>query len=252
MEKYSTFFSGAFLKAITNASFLNGGNYLAAIADDVNIDFLRDFHTIIAGSDKDDNSKIMDNIILSLAIKNNADSIEMILIDPNCYHLRKYQKLPFVRTFHSYTNDDIKVGLQVINQEIHRRLISMQESRCEIWNGKITFIYIDRLDLVICDKENRDLLTKMIIPGRTAGIYTIATISNPDQYYFPEVSPLFPTRICLRTVSEKMSERVIGTNKAVWLMQGQAIIKRQGRIKLFEPAIIPDTEINEFLSRINI
>ena len=196
----------------------------ASIGKDINnneisIDITKTPHLLIAGSTGSGKSCILNNIIVSLLNKYNADKMQMILIDIKQVEFTPYKNKKQLAT---PTITSVENAIDILNKMIvimnnRYNILSQKKYRnIEEYNQKENdkmcnyIIIIDELaDLFAQSPDIETILCRLLQLGRAAGIHCILATQRPDSETISgKLKINIPTRLAL-TVTNAHDSRTI-------------------------------------------
>ena len=157
----------------------------------VSVDFKETPHLLIAGATGAGKSIMLHSIICSILQNNTTDSAQLVLIDPKRVELFAYTDSPMLYGGRIYedVSDAVEV-LEELTEVMNDRYIQLKYSHSrnidEMHNaGTMPRIYIciDELSfLMTCDKKKlENVISKIGMMGRAAGIHLIVCTQHPDR-----------------------------------------------------------------------
>lgn len=202
----------------------------ASIGKDINnneifINITKTPHLLIAGSTGSGKSCILNNIIVSLLNKYNADKMQMILIDIKQVEFTTYKncKQLAIPTITSVENAiDILNKMIVIMNNRYNTLSQKNYRNIEEYNNKESeklnyyIIIIDELaDLFLQSPDIENILCRLLQLGRAAGIHLILATQRPDsQTISGKLKINIPTRIALSVTNAHDSRTILNETGA--------------------------------------
>ncbi len=201
-------------------------------------DITKMIHLLVSGATGAGKSMFLHSLICSLIFKYSPEDLRLILIDPKQTEFRIYEDIP-----HLLVNGTISSSKKAIRcldwaiYEMNRRYSLFEKlSRCgkyvtniDQFNEQIEdaerlpkiVIVIDELaDLMETSKKAvENCILNLAQKSRAAGIHLVISTQRPtaDVLTGPIMS-VFPTRICLKTMTEKLSKAIIGQSCATKLL----------------------------------
>ena len=181
-------------------------------------------HTLIAGSTGSGKSVLLQNIILSIAVANAPDDVEVKLIDPKRVSFNKFKSLPHVKGEIIKSMGDAADFLNGLLVEMDRRYKILEEHEVEdIYELKkktdmklpIIWVLHDEFALWMLDRGYRDtvetVVNQLSVAARAAGIFLIFAAQRPDNNVFPmQLRANLGNRLVLRVDSPGTSEIALG------------------------------------------
>ena len=202
-------------------------------------------HTLIAGSTGSGKSVLLQNIILSIAVTNKPDEIDIHIIDPKRVSFNKFRPLPHIKGEIIKNMDDSAEFLNSLLIEMDRRYTVLEEHEVEdIYELKrktdislpIIWVLHDEFALWMLDTGYRGtvetVVNKLSIAARAAGIFLIFAAQRPDNNVFPmQLRANLGNRLVLRvdgpgTSEISLGEKYLGAEKL--LGNGHMIAKLEG------------------------
>lgn len=196
----------------------------ASIGKDINnneisIDITKTPHLLIAGSTGSGKSCILNNIIVSLLNKYNAEKMKMILVDIKQVEFTPYKNQKQLAT---PTITDVEKAIDILNKMIvimnnRYNILSQKNYRnIEEYNQKEDdkmcnyVIIIDELaDLFAQSPDIEGILCRLLQLGRASGIHLILATQRPDSETISgKLKVNIPTRLAL-TVTNAHDSRTI-------------------------------------------
>lgn len=157
----------------------------------VSVDFKETPHLLIAGATGAGKSVMLHSIICSLLRNNTTDTSQLVLIDPKRVELFDYTDSPMLYGGRIYedVSDAVEV-LEELTEVMNDRYIQLKYSHARNIDemhgaGTMPHIYIciDELSfLMTCDKKKlENVISKIGMMGRAAGIHLIVCTQHPDR-----------------------------------------------------------------------
>ena len=193
-------------------------------------------HLLIAGTTGSGKSVCLNSIIIGLCCYNNPKDLGIILIDPKKVEFNIYNKLPHLLTPIVTETQQTEKILNNLVQEMETRYKIMQSLDIEKNNGhfKKIIVIIDELaDLVLANKNIKNLLIKLLQKSRAAGIHFIVATQSPRASILNGlILANLPSRLALTCASARESMLILGHKGAEKLTgAGDAIFKSPKSIK---------------------
>ena len=215
----------------------------ASIGKDINnneisINIVNTPHLLIAGSTGSGKSCILNNIIVSLLNKYNADKMQMILIDIKQVEFTPYKNKNqlAIPTITSVENAiDILNKMIVIMTYRYNTLSQKNYRNIEEYNQKEAekmpnyIIVIDELaDLFAQSPDIENILCRLLQLGRAAGIHLILATQRPDSETISgKLKINMPTRIALTVTNAHDSRTILNESGAEKLTgKGDFLLKK--------------------------
>ena len=206
-------------------------------------------------------SVLINNIIASLVIKNTADSLELILVDPKMVEFTQWNNLSHLKNRKIiYEANDVNVAIDNLLYEVENRINAFKSEgvyTMKDYNEKvrlnnkaqfksIVFIIDEIADLLLYSnsKQTVNKLSMLLQKCRSAGIYVIASSQCTQSYIFNAFGCNFSTKIALKIVTHDEAISFIGNEIPTKLLNGQfELLKANGQISLGMAAYIDVKEI---------
>ena len=202
----------------------------ASIGKDINnqeisIDITKTPHLLLAGSTGSGKSCILNNIIVSLLNKYNADKMQMILVDIKQVEFTPYKKCSQLAI---PTITDTEKAIDILNKMIvimtsrYTTLSQKNYRNIEEYNQKeaekmpFYVIIIDELaDLFAQNPDIETILCRLLQLGRAAGIHLILATQRPDSETISgKLKINIPTRIALSVTNIHDSKTILNETGA--------------------------------------
>lgn len=187
-------------------------------------------HLLVAGTTGSGKSVLMHSIICSLIYNNNADDLQLALIDPKRVELSLYKKLGHVYKVAINPQESIDLLDDLIN-DMEYRYTKMEKHDIRDIKEYINqsgdrlptiVLVIDELaHLVLSDKNIEKKIVVLASMGRAAGIHIIAATQRPDAKVLSGLLRAnLPSRIALR-VNKAAESRIILDDKGAEELKGR-------------------------------
>ena len=219
-------------------------------------------HCLIAGATGSGKSVCVNTILTSLLVKNTADDLKLILIDPKIVELKQYDGLPHLITPVITKPDVATAALKWAVSEMEARYNTLADNRVKdigqfnekVASGEINqlkmpylVIIIDELaDLMISSaNEVETAILRITQKARAAGIHLIVATQRPTTDVIKGVIKAnITTRIAFRVASHVDSTVIIDEAGAESLLgMGDMLYSSVDGILRLQGAFIPDDEI---------
>lgn len=226
-------------------------------------------HCLIAGATNSGKSVCVNSILISLLLKNTADDLRLILIDPKIVELNAYDGLPHLIT-PVITKPEIAAGaLNWAVEEMERRYNTLAEMQVKdiksynerVLNGEIDgakmpyiVIVIDELsDLMITTANEVEVaIQRLTAKARAAGIHLIVATQRPTTDVIKGVIKAnITTRIAFKVAAHVDSSVILDEAGAENLLgMGDMLYKSNERVMRLQGAYISDEEIRKAVAYI--
>jgi S-DNA-T family DNA segregation ATPase FtsK/SpoIIIE len=202
-------------------------------------------HTLIAGSTGSGKSILLQNIILSIAVSNKPEDVDIKIIDPKRVSFNKFKSLHHVKGEIIKDMSDAADFLNSLLIEMNRRYKILEENEVEnIYELRkkkgvtlpIIWVLHDEFALWMLDRGYRDtveiVVNQLSVAARAAGIFLIFAAQRPDNNVFPmQLRANLGNRLVLRvdgpgTSEIALGERNLGAEKL--LGNGHMIARLEG------------------------
>lgn len=221
-------------------------------------------HLLIGGATGQGKSELLKSIIITLATKNNPDSLELYLIDPKKVEFTKFKKLPTVVKVITEVADAINL-LESLTLEMDNRYDLLNEyevNNIDSYNKlstqrkpQIVVIFDEFADFILDEKEIRQALERHIkkLSGkaRAAGIHLILATQRPDaQIITGIIKANLPAKIAFKTTSGVNSKVIIDSPDAKDLLgKGDLLLVKESTNIRIQGAYIPEQELEDMLRK---
>ena len=228
-------------------------------------------HTLIAGSTGSGKSVLLQNIILSIAVANKPNDVEVKIIDPKRVSFNKFKSLPHIKGEIIKDMGDAADFLNSLLEEMKRRYAVLEEHEVEdIYELKqktnvvlpIIWVLHDEFALWMLDKGYRDtvetVVNQLSIAARAAGIFLIFAAQRPDNNVFPmQLRANLGNRLVLKvdgpgTSEIALGEKNLGAEKL--LGNGHIIVKLEGEadVTYAQVPFIGTARVDEMIQRLKV
>lgn len=232
----------------------------ASIGKDINnkevsIDIAKAPHLLIAGSTGSGKSCLMNDVIVSLINKYDANYFKAVLIDIKQVEFTQYKNIPHLATpviTETEKAIDILNKMIIIMNNRYKILSNLDYKNMEEYNEKENdkmcyyLIVIDELaDLFIQSPDIENILCRLAQLGRASGIHLILATQRPDSKTISgKLKVNIPTRIALTVTNLYDSKTIIDQTGAEKLTgKGEFLLKKSnGEIIRGQSAFIKNLE----------
>lgn len=203
-------------------------------------------HTLIAGETGSGKSVMINGLVYTIAVKNNA---QMVLCDPKMVELNMYKFLPQTLMF-ADSAADIKKALQNTHKIMMDRYAKLSQRMQREWSGGDIYVIVDEFADLIMDREHGkeivDLLQSLCQLGRAAHIHCILATQSPSRKTLKaEITLNITCKIALHCMSAIESKQIIGTAGAENLPQhGECLMRIPGKLYNADVHMYSEAEIN--------
>lgn len=206
-------------------------------------------HVLIAGATGSGKSVVINGIIhalLHLAPGQQADGVEMILIDPKRVELIRFKPLPHTILYASEPGEFFHAFMFAFGL-IESRYKDMQRHHERVFSGGDAYIIIDEWADLILSRDGKkiiELVQRIAQIGRAARVHIIAATQTPIAKVLPtEIKCNFDARLGLRTRSAQDSRNIIGVPGLETLPRyGQGVYMSPNLTGLTDLTYWPDAE----------
>jgi S-DNA-T family DNA segregation ATPase FtsK/SpoIIIE len=187
-------------------------------------------HLLVAGTTGSGKSVCLNSIIMGLACYNKPEDLGLILIDPKRVEFKIFENLPhLIAPIITEQADAEKVLNELINK-MESRYYTLEKHKLKKNNGefKKIIIIIDELaDLVLDNKNIKNLLIRLLQKARAAGIHFIIATQSPRASILSGLLLAnIPSKMALTCASTRESVLILGHKGAEQLTgKGDAILK---------------------------
>lgn len=227
----------------------------------VSVDFKETPHLLIAGATGAGKSIMLHSIICSILRNNTTDSAQLVLIDPKRVELFDYTDSPMLYGGRIYedVSDAVEV-LEELTEVMNDRYIQLKYSHARNIDemhvgGTMPRIYIciDELSfLMTCDKKKlENVISKIGMMGRAAGIHLIVCTQHPDRKTITgTIQANITAVVAMATRTATDSRMIAGSNICAKLRgRGDAVLIDGLREERFQGRYISKTDIHESLEK---
>jgi len=201
-------------------------------------------HVLVAGTTGSGKTVLLQTIILSLAMLNQAREVRMVLLDPKGSAFRPFEGAPHL------SRPVIREAGE--GEEALESLVRLMEKRGERGReGPHVVVVIDELaDLLMTGgKDLQRSLTRLLQRGRGAGIHVVAATQKPTATVVGSlVKANFPVRLVGRVTSAtdaRVASGWSGTGAERLEGRGDFVAVAEGRVTRFQAAYVGVREIGE-------
>lgn len=203
-------------------------------------------HTLIAGATNSGKSVLLQNIILSIAATRSPSDSQIFLIDPKCVDFLQLQKLEHVKRGSGDVIDTREGALACLNhavEEMERRyqifkaaeVTNIRKYRSQTGKTLPTWWIIhdefaDWMQVEDYREHIPELVNRLSVKARAAGIFLIFAAQRPDNLVFPvQMRDQLGNRLILQVQSKGTSEISLGEKGAEKLLgRGHLLAKLGG------------------------
>lgn len=227
----------------------------------VSVDFKETPHLLIAGATGAGKSIMLHSIICSLLRNNTTDSAQLVLIDPKRVELFDYTDSPMLYGGRIYedVSDAVEI-LEELTEVMNDRYIQLKYSHArniDEMHGSGTmpriYICIDELSfLMTCDKKKlENVISKIGMMGRAAGIHLIVCTQHPDRKTITgTIQANITAVVAMATRTATDSRMISGSNICAKLRgRGDAVLIDGLREERFQGRYISKTDIHESMEK---
>ena len=223
----------------------------------VSVDFKETPHLLIAGATGAGKSVMLHSIICSLLRNNTTDSAQLVLIDPKRVELFDYTDSPMLYGGRIYedVSDAVEV-LEELTEVMNDRYIQLKYSHArniDEMHGAGTmpriYICIDELSfLMTCDKKKlENVISKIGMMGRAAGIHLIVCTQHPDRKTITgTIQANITAVVAMATRTATDSRMIAGSSICATLKgKGDSVLIDGLREERFQGRYISQSDIHE-------
>lgn len=219
-------------------------------------------HGLIAGATNSGKSVCVNTVLVSLLLKNTAEDLKLILIDPKMVELTPYNGIPHLVT---PVITDVKMAAAALNwavNEMEKRYQLFSTSRARdiksfndnvkrglVDHAKMPFIVIviDELAdlMMVAAHDVEDYIQRLTQKARAAGIHLLVATQRPTTDVVKgTIKSNIPARIAFKVSSFVDSTTILdGAGAEALLGKGDMLLKRADRTHRLQGAYIPESEI---------
>lgn len=192
-------------------------------------------HLLVAGTTGSGKSVCLNSIIMSLCCYNKPEDLGVILIDPKQVEFNIYKNLPHLIEpviTESEHAEAILTGLVYTMEQRYKKLQQLNKQKNDGEFKKIVVVIDELADLILSNKNIKDLLIKLLQKGRASGIHFIIATQSPRASILNGlILANLPSRLALTCASSRESLLILGHKGAEQLTgKGDAIIKTPNSI----------------------
>lgn len=206
-------------------------------------------HVLIAGETGSGKSVMLHNIVLSLALRNTAETMGLVMIDPKQVELSMYKNLGLLELPIAKGSEEAIKTLDTLCTFMDNRYKMMESMGARRWNGKRIYVVIDELaDLMFTSgKQVEKYIVRLAQLGRACGIHLIIATQRPEAKVITGlIKANIPTRICLPVVSWRDSMIILDEKGGEQLENpGDAILKKGLKKIRFKGVLSTDQTIDK-------
>lgn len=223
----------------------------------VSVDFKETPHLLIAGATGAGKSVMLHSIICSLLRNNTTDSAQLVLIDPKRVELFDYTDSAMLYGGRIYedVSDAVEV-LEELTEVMNDRYIQLKYSHArniDEMHGAGTmpriYICIDELSfLMTCDKKKlENVISKIGMMGRAAGIHLIVCTQHPDRKTITgTIQANITAVVAMATRTATDSRMIAGSSICATLKgKGDSVLIDGLREERFQGRYISQSDIHE-------
>lgn len=223
----------------------------------VSVNFKETPHLLIAGATGAGKSIMLHSIICSLLRNNTTDSAKLVLIDPKRVELFDYTDSPMLYGGRIYedVSDAVEV-LEELTEVMNDRYIQLKYSHArnidEMHGGGTMpriYICIDELSfLMTCDKKKlENVISKIGMMGRAAGIHLIVCTQHPDRKTITgTIQANITAVVAMATRTATDSRMIAGSSICATLKgKGDSVLIDGLREERFQGRYISQSDIHE-------
>jgi S-DNA-T family DNA segregation ATPase FtsK/SpoIIIE len=228
-------------------------------------DLIKKSHLLIAGTTGSGKSVFVDNLVVSLLLRNKPNEVKFIMIDSKVSGLGIYKGIPHLR-FPVVT--DPKKAADVLNWAVeekknrHNIFAEAGFRNIETYNKfaeqngepelpRIVIIIDEFADLSMsCKSEMEEYIYWLALKSRSAGIHLVLSTQSPDRNVISEkIKAMFPSRIAFTVSSEAESRSILDCKGAESLLaEGDCLCKFIGEhIIRLQGAWVSDVEVKNIV-----
>lgn len=223
----------------------------------ISVDFKETPHLLIAGATGAGKSVMLHSIICSLLQNNTTDSAQLVLIDPKRVELFDYTDSAMLYGGRIYedVSDAVEV-LEELTEVMNDRYIQLKYSHARNigeMHGAGTmpriYICIDELSfLMTCDKKKlENVISKIGMMGRAAGIHLIVCTQHPDRKTITgTIQANITAVVAMATRTATDSRMIAGSSICATLKgKGDSVLIDGLREERFQGRYISQSDIHE-------
>jgi len=228
-------------------------------------------HLLVAGQPRAGKSVFLNTMIVSLAIQNKPQELQLILIDPKGLEFGTYSGLPHVCQARVFQNpEEAQEILRTCREEMEERYATINNAANKGVLVKDIREYnnlagIERLPhrVIIIDEfsdlvlsENKSEIIKQVQAiaqkGAAAGLHVVLCTQRPDVNVVPgNIKAVFPSRMSFRLPTSNDSKVILDEPGAEGLLgKGDLLLKETDKpgIRRYQGAHVTNHEIQEFVA----
>lgn len=215
-------------------------------------DMLQQSHLLIAGCQGSGKSVVINGLINTLLYRfpfDNANGVELILIDPKRVELAAYANLPHTLAHAAGFNPT--AWMNALNQAIKimdARYKDMERRRIKKYDKGDLYVVIDEWANVYKNggKDAYKAILRLTSEGRAAKVHVILATQVPKANIIPtEIRENFDARLCLRTANAVQSRVIMEESGCESLPRyGQGYYVTPEETDLYEIPYVQEDEIN--------
>lgn len=219
------------------------------------IDLIDKSGLFISGETGSGKSIFLNDIIISLLLKNSPQELELILIDSKNVEFNIYNELP-----HIYKKDlkDINTSLIYLNEEIKARrqlFASSKVKRIEEYNSNSQellphlVLIIDETELPDDSMGSNELIRDILSEGYKYGIHLILSTSSYLKDYYTKILDEFNYVISLDQASEEQAKYLKIKKANLLSVCGEALIRHEDEtVANIQVPYVSDKDIEEVVN----
>lgn len=215
-------------------------------------------HMLIAGATGSGKSVSGNEIICSLILNSDPETLKLILIDPKRVELSQYKGIPHLMQPIAKDIKEIKRVMEFLIDEMERRYIVLEESGCkniEQYREKgnkmpyVVMFFDELADIIIQDRNFvEESIMRLVGKARAAGIHLIIATQRPSvDVVTGIIKANLPAAMAFATKSA-IDSRVIldqgGAEKLLGEGDGLLLLPDRAKLTRFQGAYIKDDEID--------
>lgn len=178
-------------------------------------------HALIAGIPGSGKSELLHTIILSLSLKYSPEQLKLYLLDfKEGLEFNAYKNLPHAKLVSIKSDKEFGIGiLEELNEKLRERANILKEKGSVKINGEFPriLVVIDEFQELFRDNDNaQELLRKIVVQGRSAGIHLIMASQGMSQSGLSSnLKNKFGVRLALRCNRDDLDSIISCSNDEV-------------------------------------